>query len=70
MLEWLRARPETRQVPVVILTSSADNLDVKRAYDLGANSYLMKPIDFDGLLDMVRNIGVYWFLMNELPAER
>jgi CheY-like chemotaxis protein len=67
VLAWLRADPALRRLPVVILTSSAESADVKRAYDLGANSYLVKPVEFEGLLEMVRNLGVYWFVMNELP---
>jgi CheY-like chemotaxis protein len=68
VLQWLRGNDELKQIPVVILTSSAENADIKRAYELGANSYLVKPVEFEDLLAMVRQVGVYWFLMNELPA--
>lgn len=67
VLAWLRAQPSLPKIPVVVLTSSAETADVKRAYDLGANSYLVKPVEFDGLIEMVRNLGVYWLVMNELP---
>jgi DNA-binding response OmpR family regulator len=52
---------------VVVLTSSRENIDVDRAYDLGANSYLVKPVAFDGLLNMVKTLNQYWLLMNEYP---
>ena len=65
VLEWLRARPDLRRIPVVILTSSTESADVRRAYDLGANSYLVKPVAFEGLMEMVRTVGVYWMVMNE-----
>lgn len=67
VLAWLRAEASLPRIPVVVLTSSAETADVKRAYDLGANSYLVKPVAFDGLIEMVRNLGVYWLVMNELP---
>lgn len=66
VLAWLR-ESSLPKIPVVVLTSSAETADVKRAYDLGANSYLVKPVEFDGLIEMVRNLGVYWLVMNELP---
>lgn len=68
VLEWLRAQPGIGRIPVVMLTSSREGADVNRAYDLGANGYLAKPVDFDGLLEMVKTIGVYWMVMSELPS--
>jgi CheY-like chemotaxis protein len=68
VLQWLRAQPGLGRTPVVMLTSSRQGADVNRAYDLGANGYLVKPVDFDGLLEMVRTIGVYWMVMSELPS--
>jgi CheY-like chemotaxis protein len=70
VLAWLKQQPAVRRLPVVVLTSSRDNGDVNRAYDLGANSYLVKPVDFDPLLEMVRALGLYWVLMNEKPECR
>ena len=67
VLEWLRQQPGLRRLPVVVLTSSKEGTDVNRAYDLGANSYLVKPVDFDPLLEMVRTLGMYWVVMNEKP---
>lgn len=68
VLEWLRAQPGLRRIPVVVLTSSKESSDVDRAFDLGASGYLVKPVNFDGLLEMVRTIGVYWMVMSELPS--
>lgn len=67
VLEWLRQQPGLRRIPVVVLTSSMETSDVRKAYDLGCNSYLVKPVHFDGLLDAVKAIGVYWLLMNRSP---
>lgn len=68
VLAWLRAEPGLRRLPVVVLTSSREDADVNRAYDLGVNSYLVKPVDFDGLLRLVRSLGLYWATLNERPA--
>ena len=67
VLEWLRDQPGLRRLPVVVLTSSAETLDINRAYDLGANSYLVKPVAFDALLQMVKTLGLYWLILNEKP---
>jgi CheY-like chemotaxis protein len=68
VLEWLRGQPNLRKTPVVVLTSSKESSDVDRAFELGASGYLVKPVDFDGLLEMVKTIGVYWMVMSELPS--
>jgi CheY-like chemotaxis protein len=67
VLAWLRQQPGLKRLPVVVLTSSREASDINRAYDLGANSYLVKPVDFDALLDMVKNLNLYWLLLNEKP---
>ncbi|WP_250121884.1 response regulator [Chroococcidiopsis sp. CCMEE 29] len=67
VLEWLRQQPKLKRLPVVVLTSSRENSDLNRAYDLGANSYLVKPVAFDGLLEMVRSLNQYWLILNEKP---
>jgi CheY-like chemotaxis protein len=67
VLEWLRQQPVLKRLPVVVLTSSQDRFDINRAYDLGANSYLVKPVAFDPLLEMVKTLGLYWVLLNEKP---
>jgi CheY-like chemotaxis protein len=65
VLEWLRQQSALRRVPVVVLTSSKEPADVNKAYDLGANSYLVKPLGFDALLELVRSLNIYWLNMNE-----
>lgn len=66
-LEWLRRQEGLKRLPVVVLTSSKESSDINRAYDLGANSYLVKPVNFDPLLDMVKTLGLYWVVLNEKP---
>jgi len=67
VLEWLRQQPGLKRLPVVVLTSSAETPDVNRAYDLGANSYLVKPVRFEDLLHMVQTLNLYWLIINEKP---
>lgn len=64
VLEWIRAQPAFRRSPVVVLTSSREAPDVARAYDLGANSYLIKPVEFQSFLDLVRTLNLYWLVLN------
>lgn len=66
VLEWIRAYPPTRNLPVVMLTSSACENDVGRSYELGANSYLVKPLSLVSLVDMVRAIESYWLKLNRI----
>jgi DNA-binding response OmpR family regulator len=67
VLTWLREQPGLKRLPVVVLTSSKESVDAGHAYDLGANSYLVKPVGFDTLLEMVKALGMYWFILNEKP---
>ena len=67
VLEWVRQQPGLKRLPVVMLTASRETKDINRAYDLGANSYLVKPVDLDPLVDMMKNVGIYWLLLNEKP---
>lgn len=67
VLQWLREQPTLSRLPVVVLTSSAENSDVNRAYDLGANSYLVKPVDSDALVDMLKTVELYWLFSNTKP---
>ena len=67
VLEWLKAQPTLKRIPVVMLTSSNDPSDVNRAYDLGVNSYLVKPLSFDGLNEIARALSLYWVVVNERP---
>ena len=68
VLQWIRANPGLRHVPVVVLTSSGQDEDVWRAYELCANSYLVKPVRCDALIDMVRTLSRYWADLNLLPT--
>jgi two-component system response regulator len=64
VLEKLRSADFSKTIPVVILTSSAEDPDIKRAYDLGANSYIVKPVDFDNFSKTVSELGMYWMMIN------
>lgn len=68
VLEWRLTQPGLRRLPTVVLTSSRENVDVNRAYDLGANSYLVKPVAFEALMDIVKTLNLYWLILNEPPA--
>ncbi|MBC8095222.1 MAG: response regulator [Akkermansiaceae bacterium] len=68
VLREIRSNPRTQRLPVVVLTSSQEERDLVDACDLGANSYLHKPIDFEKFLEAVGQIGMYWVLFNENPA--
>ena len=67
VLQWLRDQPSIGRLPVVVLTSSRESMDVSRAYDLGANSYLVKPVEFDGLQAMAQTLNLYWLVLNHGP---
>jgi two-component system response regulator len=67
VLRALRADERTRTLPVVILTSSREEQDVIRGYRLGANSYVRKPVDFQQFVEAVRQLGLYWLVLNEPP---
>jgi len=67
VLRRVRADDRTRLVPVVILTSSKEEQDLLAGYSLGANSYVRKPVDFQQFVEAVRQLGLYWLLLNEAP---
>lgn len=67
VLRAIKAHPLCRTVPVVILTSSSDNGDIRTAYDLGANSYIVKPVDFVKFMDVAAHIELYWGVLNRQP---
>lgn len=67
VLRRIRADPRSHRVPVVILTSSREDQDIAAGYDLGVNSYIRKPVDFHQFADVIRQIGLYWLVINESP---
>lgn len=67
VLRRIRAEPTTRSLPVVVLTSSREEADVIRSYNLGANSFVRKPVDFLQLAAAVAQLGLYWLVLNEAP---
>jgi CheY-like chemotaxis protein len=67
VLAELRADPVFHRLPVVILTSSREEQDLVAGYDLGANAYVVKPVDFEGFILVVRELGVFWAVVNEPP---
>ncbi|HEV2394398.1 MAG TPA: response regulator [Verrucomicrobiae bacterium] len=67
VLAWIRGQPRLKRLPVIMLTSSLIPDDIKRAYDLGANSYLLKPSDLDGLISLAKTIDHYWLRTNTPP---
>lgn len=68
VLESIRRDPRTQILPVVILTSSKEQEDMVKSYKGGANSYIRKPVDFTAFSEAVRQLGLYWLVMNELPG--
>lgn len=67
VLRRIRADESTRRLPVVILTSSKEEQDLIKSYSLGVNSYVRKPVDFDQFVEAVRQLGLYWLVLNEAP---
>jgi CheY-like chemotaxis protein len=68
VLQWRREQDALRRIPVVVLTSSNQSQDVNRAYDLGVNSYLVKPVEFEELREMLGQVNVYWIDLNVKPT--
>ena len=69
VLQKLKANEETRKIPVVVLTSSKEDPDIKECYRLGVNSYVVKPVEFDDFVKVVSHLGLYWLIINQ-PAKK
>jgi two-component system response regulator len=68
VLEKVKTDPRTKMIPVVILTSSKESPDIKKCYALGANSYIVKPVNFESFAESIRSLGFYWLLLNQPPT--
>jgi len=68
VLEKLKSDPIFRSIPIVILTSSKEDPDIQKCYDLGANTYITKPVDSDNFFIVIKEIGLYWMILSQLPA--
>ncbi len=67
VLQKIKSDPRTRSIPVVMLTSSKEDPDIKSCYELGANSYIVKPVNFIGFAEAIKHLGFYWLLLNQKP---
>ena len=70
VLRQLKADERTQMVPVVVLTSSKEERDIVESYKLGVNSYIVKPVDFEQFSESMRQLGMYWMLLNQVPPSR
>lgn len=70
VLKILKGDAQAKLLPIVVLTSSKEERDIVESYQLGVNSYIIKPVDFNQFAEAVKNLGVYWMLINETPAEK
>ena len=70
ILKQLKSNPDTKKIPVVIVTSSNLDPDIETAYELGANSYVVKPVDYEKFTDTIKQLGLYWLVVNEFPKNR
>ncbi|MGB8012884.1 MAG: response regulator [Terriglobales bacterium] len=70
VLKQVKSDPRTRTIPVVIMTSSKEERDLVASYDLGANSYIQKPVDFDQFRETVKTVGLYWMVINQPPVNQ
>lgn len=69
VLRTIRSNPAFKMLPIVMLSSSREEFDLKRCYELGANAYVVKPVDFKDFFDAVKQLGIFWAVINELPPE-
>jgi len=65
VLAKIKSDPNLKKIPVVVVTSSKEDPDIKEAYDLGANSYVVKPVDFEKFIESIQSLGFYWLLVNQ-----
>jgi DNA-binding response OmpR family regulator len=68
VLREIKGNPATKMIPVIVLTSSKEESDIVESYMMGVNSYIVKPVDFDKFVDAVRDLGLYWLLLNQNPS--
>lgn len=68
VLERIKSDPDTRVIPVVVLTSSREERDIVQSYQLGVNSYIVKPVDFEQFTQAMQQLGMYWLLLNQPPT--
>ncbi len=69
VLRRIRADEKTRRLPIVVFTSSSEEEDMIKSYELGANSYVRKPVEFEQFIEATRQLGLYWLLLNEVATE-
>ncbi|HEY9906418.1 MAG TPA: response regulator [Thermosynechococcaceae cyanobacterium] len=70
VLQQIRSHERTRSLPVVILTTSTEDRDLVQSYSLGCNSYIRKPVDFEQFQEAIRQLGLYWLLLNQVPLPK
>ena len=67
VLQAIKSHPKLKIIPIVMLTSSREELDLKKCYELGANAYVVKPVNFHDFIDAIKTLGMFWAIINELP---
>jgi CheY-like chemotaxis protein len=70
VLKQIKSDPDLRRLPIVMLTSSREEHDLIRSYELGVNAFVVKPVDFQQFVEAIRNLGVFWAIVNEVPGTR
>lgn len=70
VLKEIKTHPETRIIPLIVLTTSNEDRDIRDSYRLGVNSYIRKPVKFDKFVEVVKQLGLYWILLNRVPSQK